>query len=159
MAMPNGLTAKQDALVRVLASGKAKTQREAAQLVGLAEETVSRTLSKNLNVSAELARLKAERGDRAREIMGKSSRNILGALDHRCPECGAGNPEFSLAAWKVSSDIHANHPTVETQEDVEEQDAELRRRKYAHFMYGIRWTLRALRRGATPEEVAERLLG
>lgn len=126
--LPNGLTTKQNKLVRALASGKAGSQREAAKIAGMHEVTASQVLT-NAKVKNELARLMESREDKARRIAGKSSAVVLEALDSQpCSECGQSrvDPMFALATWKTSAEVVANAPPqTETLAGTEADTAEL----------------------------------
>jgi len=94
---------KAEKLVRALANPKTKTITEAAAIAGYADRPSASRVLRNAKVQTELRRRIDLQADKARQIEHLSSEGVLADL----PDA---QPEFKLAAWKVSRDVINSSP-------------------------------------------------
>jgi len=100
-----GLTLKQEKLAKVIASGKASSITEAAELAGMARPTASKLLSRNVTLQREVSRLVDSRADKATRIAGKAASVVERELDRE--DC---RPEVAVVAWKAATEIAREEP-------------------------------------------------
>ncbi len=105
--MSSGLTVKQDALITALASGKAKTQRQAAKMAGMTEQHAS-TVLQNRKLQEALSTKQDRQADKVARMVARSGAVVMDALDAKhCEHCGQErvDPLFALSVFKVGKDI------------------------------------------------------
>ena len=134
-----GLTLTRQRVAEVLASGKARTITEAAEIADVARETVHR-LSRNATVQREIERLRAKAADKAKDLKAISASKLAVRV-----ASDDASDALLLGTYKTANDVLASGVEEDTS-----TDPHARARGYAQrirdFEAGIKWEQRRLRR-------------